>query len=150
MLFRSPTVFLDIYDYHEKIYVDREYRWDSREEGRQKTNEEYADDMQEFMGKNPCTIIVDPSAASFIATLRRRGLYVLAADNDVLEGIRKTASLIKQRKLLINEQCSPLLGEMGTYLWDEKSCKLGIDKPVKERDHGPDALRYYEIGRAHV
>ena len=139
----NPTVFLDIYDYHEKIYVDREYRWDSREEGRQKTNEEYADDMQEFMGKNQCTIIVDPSAASFIATLRRRGLYVLAADNDVLEGIRKTASLIKQRKLLINEQCSPLLGEMGTYLWDEKSCKLGIDKPLKERDHGPDALRYF-------
>lgn len=139
----NPTVFLDIYDYHEKIYVDREYRWDSREEGRQKTNEEYADDMQEFMGKNQCTIIVDPSAASFIATLRRRGLYVLAADNDVLEGIRKTASLIKQRKLLINEQCSPLLGEMGTYLWDEKSCKLGIDKPIKERDHGPDALRYF-------
>lgn len=139
----NPTVFLDIYDYREKIYVDREYRWDSREEGRQKTNEEYADDMQEFMGKNQCAIIVDPSAASFIATLRRRGLYVLAADNDVLEGIRKTASLIKQRKLLINEQCSPLLGEMGTYLWDEKSCKLGIDKPIKERDHGPDALRYY-------
>lgn len=142
----NPTVFLDIYDYHDKIYVDREYRWDSRDPengGRQKTDEEYADDMQEFMGNQQCTIIVDPSAASFIAALRRRGLYVLPADNDVLDGIRKTSSLIKQRKLLINAQCSPLLGEIGTYLWDKKNGPNGEDRVIKERDHGPDALRYF-------
>lgn len=139
----NPTVFLDIYDYGDKFYVDREYRWDSREEGRQKTDEEYVDDMQKFMGENQCTIIVDPSAASFIAALRRRGLYVLAADNDVLDGIRKTSSLIKQRRLLINANCSPLLGEMGTYLWDKKNGPNGEDRVVKERDHGPDALRYF-------
>lgn len=139
----NPTVFLDIYDYGDKFYVDREYRWDSREEGRQKTDEEYVDDMQKFMGENQCTIIVDPSAASFIAALRRRGMYVLAADNDVLDGIRKTSSLIKQRRLLINANCSPLLGEMGTYLWDKKNGPNGEDRVVKERDHGPDALRYF-------
>lgn len=142
----NPTVFLDIYDYHDKIYVDREYRWDSRDPengGRQKTDEEYADDMQQFMGNQQCTIIVDPSAASFIAALRRRGLYVLPADNDVLDGIRKTSSLIKQRKLLINAQCSPLLGEIGTYLWDKKNGPNGEDRVIKERDHGPDALRYF-------
>lgn len=142
----NPTVFLDIYDYHDKIYVDREYRWDSRDPengGRQKTDEEYADDMQEFIGNQQCTIIVDPSAASFIAALRRRGLYVLPADNDVLDGIRKTSSLIKQRKLLINAQCAPLLGEIGTYLWDKKNGPNGEDRVIKERDHGPDALRYF-------
>lgn len=142
----NPTVFLDIYDYGDKFYVDREYRWDSRDPekgGRQKTDEEYADDMQEFMGPNQCTIIVDPSAASFIAALRRRGLYVLAANNDVLDGIRKTSSLIKQRRLLVNTQCAPLLGEIGTYLWDKKNGPNGEDRVVKERDHGPDALRYY-------
>ena len=139
----NPTVFLDIYDYGDKFYVDREYRWDSREEGRQKTDEEYVDDMQKFMGENQCTIIMDPSAASFIAALRRRGLYVLAADNDVLSGIRKTASLIKQRRILINTQCSPLIGEIGTYLYDKKNGPNGEDRVVKERDHGPDALRYF-------
>lgn len=139
----NPTVFLDIYDYGDKFYVDREYRWDSREEGRQKTDEEYVDDMQKFMGENQCTIVVDPSAASFIAALRRRGLYVLAADNDVLSGIRKTASLIKQRRILINTQCSPLIGEIGTYLYDKKNGPNGEDRVVKERDHGPDALRYF-------
>lgn len=139
----NPTVFLDIYEYDGTVYVDREYRWDSREEHRQKTDEEYADDMEAFLHGDQCAIIVDPSAASFIAALRRRGLYVIAADNEVLGGIRRTATLIQQGKLLINKACAPLIGEMGTYLWDEKSCKLGIDKPLKEKDHGADALRYF-------
>ena len=142
----NPTVFLDVYDYDGTVYVDREYRWDSRDRdagGRQKTDEEYADDLQTFIGKDQCSIIVDPSAASFIAALRRRGLYVIPADNEVLDGIRRTATLIQRRKLLVNKSCTGLLGELGTYLWDEKSCKLGVDKPLKERDHGPDALRYF-------
>lgn len=142
----NPTCFLDIYDYDGTVYVDREYRWDSRDMdngGRQKTDEEYADDMEAFLHGEQCAIIVDPSAASFIAALRRRGLYVIPADNDVLDGIRRTATLIQRRKLLVNKSCVPLLGELGTYLWDEKSCKLGVDKPLKERDHGPDAMRYF-------
>lgn len=142
----NPTVFLDIYDYDGTVYVDREYRWDSRDRdngGRQKTDEEYADDMEAFLHNDQCGIIVDPSAASFIAALRRRGLYVIPADNDVLDGIRRTATLIQRRKLLVNKSCTGLLGELGTYLWDEKSCKLGVDKPLKERDHGPDAARYF-------
>jgi PBSX family phage terminase len=28
-------------------------------------------------------------------------------------------------------------------LWDEKAGQRGDEKPLKERDHGPDALRYY-------
>ncbi len=143
----NPTVFLDVYDYDGKVYIDREYRWDSRDRengGRQKTDEEYANDLQAFMGKDMCAVIVDPSAASFITALRARGVYVIQADNTVLDGIRRTATLIQQRKLLIHRQrCKPLLGEMGTYLWDEKACRRGEDKPLKERDHGPDALRYF-------
>lgn len=143
----NPTVFLDVYDYDGTVYIDREYRWDSRDRengGRQKTDEEYADDLQAFMGKDQCAVIVDPSAASFITALRARGVYVIPADNTVLDGIRRTATLIQRRKLLIHRQrCKPLLGEMGTYLWDEKACQRGEDKPLKERDHGPDALRYF-------
>ena len=142
----NPTVFLDIYDYAETIYVDREYRWDSRDKekgGRQKTDEEYADDMEAFMGKTQCAIIVDPSAASFIAALRRRGMYVIAADNEVISGIRRVSTLLQLGRLKINKTCTPLLGEMGTYLWDQKACQHGEEKPLKERDHGPDALRYF-------
>ena len=139
----NPTVFLDIYDDGEKIRVDREYRWDSRKERRQKTDQEYADDFVEFMGEHPCTVLVDPSAASFIVALRQRGVYVREADNDVLDGIRKTGVLFKRREILIHERCAGLLDELGTYLWDDKAALRGEEKPVKQQDHGPDALRYF-------
>lgn len=139
----NPCVFLDVYDYDGTVYVDREYRWDSREEHRQKTDEEYADAMAAFMGQTQCAIIADPSAASFIAALRRRGMYVIPADNEVLDGIRRTSVLIGRRKLMIHKGCAGLLDEMGTYLWDEKACAHGDERPLKERDHGPDALRYF-------
>lgn len=99
----NPCVFLEVWDDGETIWIDREYRWDSRsEEARrsanpQKTDAQYADDMAEFMGAEPedqCMIIVDPSAASFILELRNRGFYVKEADNEVLDGIRKVSTLL--------------------------------------------------------
>lgn len=139
----NPTRFLEIFDDEEIVRVDREYSWDSRKEYRQKTDQEYADDLLSFMGESWCSVIVDPSAASFIAELRRRGVYVIPADNDVPDGIRKTASLIARRSILICEDCPCLIGEMGTYVWDEKASQRGDEKPVKQNDHSEDALRYY-------
>lgn len=139
----NPCVFLDIYDNGEIIRVDNEYRWDSRKEHRQKTDSEYGDDFMAFMGEHPCTVFVDPSAASFIAELRRRGVYVREADNDVIDGIRQTGTLLNRRKLLVNVRCMGLIDELGTYMWDDKAAMRGEEKPVKQQDHGPDALRYF-------
>jgi PBSX family phage terminase large subunit len=139
----NPTVYLDVYDDGEKVRVHREYRWDSRQEHRQKTDEEYADDFMEFMGKDPCAAIVDPAAASFITALRQRGVYVIEGNNDVLNGIRKCSTLLSHRDLLISTDCEGLLDELGTYRWDDKAALMGVDKPIKQQDHGPDALRYY-------
>lgn len=139
----NPTVYLDVYDDGEKVRVHREYRWDSRQEHRQKTDEEYADDFMEFMGKDPCAAIVDPAAASFITALRQRGVYVMEGNNDVLNGIRKCSTLLSHRDLLISTDCEGLLDELGTYRWDDKAALMGVEKPIKQQDHGPDALRYY-------
>ena len=105
----NPMRFLDIYDDGEIVRVHREYNWDSRKEHRQKTDKEYADDFMAFMGNDYCAAIVDPSAASFITELRSRGVYVIPANNDVLDGIRKTASLIQRRKILVNTVCESYL-----------------------------------------
>ena len=139
----NPTVFLDIYDDGETIRVEREYRWDSRKELRQKTDEEYADDFMDFMGGDWCGVLVDPSAASFIQALRRRGVFVTPANNDVLDGIRRTGNLIARRVIQINERSGGLIGEMGAYSWDETAAMHGVERPVKQFDHGADALRYY-------
>lgn len=139
----NDCVFLDVYDDGDTIRVDREYRWASRQEHRQKTDKEYADDLIEFMGEPECTVLVDPSAASFIAELRSRGVYVRDAENDVLNGIRRVSQLFHMRKLLVNRSCSGLIDELGVYSWDDKAAARGEEKPVKERDHGADSLRYF-------
>lgn len=147
----NPCVFLDTWDDGQTIWIDREYRWDSRsEEARrsgnpQKTDAQYADDMAEFMGTRPedqCMILVDPSAASFIAELRSRGWVVKPADNDVLDGIRKTGAMCNRKNLMINRSCKGTVAEMQSYVWDEKAAERGEEKPVKQLDHGPDAIRY--------
>ena len=149
----NPCVYLDIYDTGDVIYVDREYRWDSRSKEAaitgqpQKTDSQYGDAMTTFMGSDPefmCGIIVDPSAASFIQELRGRGYHVTPANNDVLDGIRKTSTLFARGKLKVNEEnCPGLVNELYSYVWDDRASLIGEDKPVKDQDHGPDALRYY-------
>lgn len=111
----------------------------------QKTDAQYADDMAEFMGARPedqCVIIVDPSAASFIQELRSRGWIVKAAENEVLDGIRSVSTMLARRNLRINRKCKGLILEMQSYVWDDKAAERGEEKPVKQMDHGPDALRY--------
>ena len=99
------------------------------------------------MGDDPqflCPVVVDPSAASFIAELQRRGVYVIPGDNDVLDGIRRVGSLLARRMIRVNERCEGLIGELQSYVWDSKAAlTAGVEKPVKQMDHGPDALRYY-------
>ena len=138
----NPMRFLDIYDYKGRLYVDREYSWDSRIEFAQKTDSEYADDLEIFMGKKQCPLIIDPSAASFIAECQRRGWYVIPADNEVEDGIRRTGALIKKREILVCSECECILDEFGTYVWDDKAALRGEEKPIKQSDHSLDALRY--------
>ncbi len=68
---------------------------------------------------------------------------MIPADNEVLDGIRKVSTLLKNRALLICSDCAGLLTEMAAYRWDEKAGARGEEKPLKQQDHGPDALRYY-------
>lgn len=139
---RNDTVFLEAYDDGDTLWITREYRWASRKERQQKTDEEYADDFMAFMGEHPCAAIIDPSAASFIEALRRRGVYVIEADNDVIDGIRRVSTLMSKRSLKICADCTGTIDELGTYHWDDKAALVGVEKPVKEDDHGCDVVRY--------
>jgi PBSX family phage terminase large subunit len=139
----NPMPFLDILDDGETLWIDREYYWDSKKEGRQKTDSEYADDLLEFIGpKEDADIILDPSAASFAAELRTRGIIVRDADNEVMDGIRLVSSMLKRRLIRVHERCVNTQGEIGAYCWDEKAALRGEEKPLKTNDHCADALRY--------
>jgi PBSX family phage terminase large subunit len=132
-------------------YVENEFYYDSKKHNYQKSDAEYADDLKEFIGdKRYSAVIIDPSAASFKAELRKRSLRaketdeLINADNQVLNGIRLTSTLLQIKQLLVNKtKCPNLIKEFGAYIWDSKASERGVEKVVKEMDHLCDALRYY-------
>ncbi|UDN63755.1 PBSX family phage terminase large subunit [Clostridioides sp. ES-W-0016-02] len=127
-----------------KHILIKQYFYDGRKEGIQKTDKEYSEDMKEFIKDYRVkTIIVDPSASSFITQLRKDGFKVIKARNDVLDGIRLSASLLTQMRVLFDESCIDLFQEFSAYIWDLEASKKGEDKPIKEHDHCMDAFRYY-------
>ena len=123
-------------------YRVSEFYYDARARRRQKTDEEYADELARLAGDRPVrAVVADPSAASFCETLRRRGWRVKKADNQVLSGIRLTARLLKSGKLVICTGCTDAIREFGLYRWDD-SCQ-GRDQVRKEHDHAMDEIRYF-------
>lgn len=120
----------------------KEYYYDGRAARRQKTDEEYADDLAELAGGRPVrAVVADPSAASFCETLRRRGWRVKKADNQVVSGIRLTARLLKSGKIVICKGCDAAVREFGLYRWDDRA--VGQDQVRKEYDHAMDEIRYF-------
>ena len=118
-----------------------EYYYCGRKEQTQKTDEEYCDEVEKLAkGYKVKRVVVDPSAASFIASLRKRGFYVTKANNDVLDGIRRVSGYLKNGKLKIHRSCGHTVEEFGLYRWDDKS---GEDKVIKENDHCMDDVRYF-------
>jgi len=140
----NPCVFLDVRDDGHTFYIAREYYWDSAAARRQKTDAEYADDLTAFLGGDQnVQIIIDPSAASFRAELRNRGFRTTDAVNAVREGISTTATLIGNRQVRAERnRCPALLREIQSYVWDDRARLRGEERPLKERDHAMDALRY--------
>ena len=123
-------------------YRVREFYFNSREAMRQMTDEEYAKSLSDLVGHRKLTaVIADPSAASFIETLRRKGYRVIKADNDVLSGIRLTSDCLKDGRIVICEGCKDCLREMDEYVWDLGS--ESKDRVRKENDHAMDDMRYF-------
>jgi PBSX family phage terminase large subunit len=122
-------------------YRVAEYYYSGREQKRQRTNTQYLQSIQQLTaGKSISAVIVDPSAASFIAELRQAGFLVRKGKNDVVEGIRRTAAALEQGKLLFSPDCKNSFREFALYRWDESSSQ---DRPIKENDHAMDDIRYF-------
>ncbi len=125
----------------ERWYRVKEFYFDSRRERRQMTDEEYAAALERLAGGREITgVIVDPSAASFLEVLRRRGGRGKKAVNEVLSGIRLTADLLKSGKIVICQGCENCLRELDAYVWDLGS---GGERVKKENDHAMDDMRYF-------
>ena len=144
----NPMVFLELIDDSKTVWMDREYYWDSVKEMRQKSDEEYADDLVEFIknsrivGSKAPRVVIDPSAASFKVALEKRGIWCVDANNDVANGIRRTSSVMGMKRLRVHRECVNEKREVTIYSWNQKSAENGVEEPIKKNDHTQDAKRY--------
>ncbi len=85
----------------------------------------------------------DPAEPDRIEEQRRMGLNVQEVSKDVEKGIDSVRELLKANRLHIHVSCVNLVSEFETYHYEEKKPdKNEPERPVKENDHGLDALRY--------
>ena len=126
----------------KKAYRIKEFYYSGRENSKLLTDEEYYKELEKLTENIPVQyVVVDPSAASFIETIRRHGRFsVKKAKNDVLDGIRYTAGLISSGKILMSDACKNILREFEEYCWDTQEAE---DKPIKQNDHAMDDMRYF-------
>lgn len=123
-------------------YRIKEYYYDSRKVGVQRTDEEHYNSLCELSGVLQIdSVVVDPSAASFIALIRKYNRFkVLPAKNNVIDGIRQVSSAIKKGEIKICNTCDDAIREFGLYRWENSQNK---DSPIKENDHAMDDIRYF-------
>lgn len=125
-------------------YRAAESYYSGRDTMRQKTDEEYYEALEALAGDLPIEyVVVDPSAASFLETIRRHGRFSLRkANNAVLPGIRTVAALFRAGRLKIHKGCRDAIRELSLYSWDPQSPE---DRVIKEHDHAMDDIRYFAM-----
>lgn len=119
-----------------------EYYYASRETGEQRTDEEHYAALEKLCGNKPVSrVVVDPSAASFIAVISRHGKFTaVPANNEVIDGIRQVSTALKEGRIKICKSCVDAAREFSLYRWNND---LSRDVPVKENDHAMDDIRYF-------
>ncbi len=121
--------------------MEYEYYYDSRETGVRRDDETHYQELCKLIGGRKVSfIIVDPSAASFIETIKKHGKYIAkGAENDVLDGIRVVTTMLNKGIISFYKDCESVMQEMGLYSWDMESPE---DAVIKENDHQCDQIRY--------
>lgn len=123
-------------------YRVEEYYYDSRQIGTSRTDEEHYAQLEALaQGKSVDCVVVDPSAASFLAVIRRHGKFrTVPARNQVVDGIRQVGVALKQGDIRICRNCIHSMREFGLYRWNDDRSR---DAPIKENDHAMDDIRYF-------
>ena len=134
---------MGLWGYYNGIwYRVKEYYYSGRDTKNQLSDDEYYTELEKLCnGLKIKALVIDPSAASFIALVKRKGKFkVIPAKNDVVNGIRFTSECLNSGRIMINDCCKDIIREFSLYCWNEKAAD---DRPVKENDHALDDMRYF-------
>jgi hypothetical protein len=136
----NVRVFAEFYiDAQMVAWLDRAYRWDPRLTGFQKSEMEYINDLisggsEGWPGLGPDSrqwpgVIIDPTAATFAAQLRGRGVWVIDGEDGGEDGIRRLATMLAQKKLRIHKRCVDIRRDLETWTWEEAMTAEGKRRP---------------------
>ena len=70
---------------------------------------------------------------------------MVRADNDVADGVRVTADLLRERRIVLCKGCRDCLREIAQYCWEQRGER---DAPRKKDDHAMDDMRYFAMDLA--
>lgn len=153
---QNPTTFEAFgVDYRAQVLRGLEEYYHSGRDGRQKSPSEYAQDFKQFCeelekeySRAVSWVYIDPSAQGLAEEIRRLmpNITIRNANNDVKLGISRVQKLLTFKKILIHENQSHLITEMGLYRYNEKTIEKGKEEPLKVNDHCQDATRYLVNG----
>ena len=136
------------------VWAHNEWVWDGRVKGTLDNREQARRIGRDLVGVRDIEFgVVDRTAGAFRRTLQRSlGVRIYPSDNERDRGIQLVRMHLDQDTLRISPQCPELARQLSNYRWDERAALIGEDKPIKEDDHGPDALRYgmWQISRARL
>ena len=89
---------------------------------------------------------ITPDDSDSIAELRRAGVKVRGAKNDIMLGVDAVNARIYTRRLRISRECKAMIAESEEYRYPEEDDEVVGEKPVDEHNHALDALRYMVMG----
>lgn len=145
---RDPTSGHFSADSHPRVFLLIQEASDGRlrvfaEDYRVKAlSDQHIADMLALPYPEPDYVALDSSAAELRGRLTQAGLYTRGKPAKVDESIKATRRMLAAdsngwRRILVHPRCKHLRAEMASYRYDPQS-----ETPIKQFDHGPDALRY--------
>lgn len=139
-------------------YVDRDVEEYLTAQGIEYNPETYLEDIARIEGdeyaervdriRRIAIAVGDPSAAELRGAFRQENVAARGAKCGVVEGIRKTMNFVQDTTgkawIQIHPRCKNLIYEMSEGYQNPEGTRSGSGvNPLKEDDHGPDALRYW-------
>lgn len=133
--YTNPTAIIVIEEDNDSMYWVREEWYKTQRTGK---------DIADYVETLKLDIAYpDPENPEHVEALRKRGIAVAEVNKDIIKGVDSVRALFKNHRIKIHPSCKNLISELETYHYEEKRPdKNETEKPVKDKDHAVDALRY--------
>jgi predicted phage terminase large subunit-like protein len=142
----GARVFLDILDSKDEILIAAE-RWHDQREGHTETDHDTAVRLKEFVKESQqAKVLLAPGPSEALAAdLIHVGVWHGVGEDDWQTAVRRTASLLGRKKILIHRDCVNTYNQLLDYTVDFKAAQRGEEKPLLQRNEAPDALSAYVL-----